>query len=58
MGYSLNHDLGTEGVVKALKMAIKTSHSTKGVIHHSDRGLQYASGIYQETLSKAGMPPQ
>lgn len=57
LGHKLSHTLATEEVVKALKMAIGNCESTKGIVHHSDRGLQYASSIYQEVLSKAEMLP-
>ena len=57
MGYKLSHSLATEEVVRALEMAIKNCKSTNGIVHHSDRGLQYASAIYQDALSKAGMLP-
>ena len=57
MGYNLSHTLAAEEVVKALKMAIRHCKSTNGIVHHSDRGLQYASSLYQEVLSKAGMLP-
>lgn len=57
MGYKLSHTLASDEVVKALEMAIQSCGSTNGIVHHSDRGLQYASSIYQEALSKAGMLP-
>jgi transposase InsO family protein len=57
MGYKLSHTLATEEVVKALKMAIQHCESTNGIVHHSDRGLQYASANYQDALSEAGMLP-
>lgn len=53
MGYELSDDMGTEHVVKALQMAIKTRKTKWPLIHHSDRGLQYCSSLYQQTL-KAG----
>lgn len=50
VGYKLSNDMCAENVVKALKMAVKQRKSTKPLIHHSDRGLQYASSIYQNEL--------
>lgn len=50
MGYELSDDMGTEHVVKALEMAIKTRKTDWPLIHHSDRGLQYCSSLYQKTL--------
>lgn len=43
-GWSLLSDsLSIEGAIDALKMAIKQCKQTKGIIHHSDRGIQYCS---------------
>lgn len=50
VGHQLSDDMSAESVVKALKMAIKQRKSDKPLIHHSDRGMQYASAIYQKEL--------
>lgn len=50
MGYHLSDDLGAENTVKALRMAVKNRISNKSLIHHSDRGLQYCSAVYQKEL--------
>ncbi len=50
MGYKLSDDMSSENVVKALEMAIKKRQTNQPLIHHSDRGLQYCSSIYQATL--------
>ena len=53
VGYHLDRTLGVGASVKALQMAIKNrKYPKEQLIHHSDRGLQYCSTIYQETLSK------
>jgi transposase InsO family protein len=52
MGYHLSEDLKTDGVLRALKMAIKQRKYNHELIHHSDRGMQYCSQEYQEELSK------
>lgn len=52
MGYHLSNDLKTEGVVQALKMAIKNRTYKGELIHHSDRGIQYCSFEYQSLLKK------
>ena len=57
MGYKLSRDMGTENVVQALKQAIGNRINTKKLIHHSDRGLQYCSSLYQEVLSKNKILP-
>lgn len=41
VGYHLSNNLTHQGAIKALKMAIKHVPDPKGVIHHSDRGVQY-----------------
>lgn len=50
MGYHLSDDMCSENVVKALKMATYMSENTTGIIHHSDRGVQYCSSTYQKEL--------
>ena len=57
MGYNVSEDLGAESTVKALEVAIRNSQEPMNVIHHSDRGLQYASSLYQQKLKNAGMLP-
>ncbi|MCW4010055.1 MAG: IS3 family transposase [Candidatus Bathyarchaeota archaeon] len=57
MGYNVSKDLGAESTVKALDAAIGNKQRTVNTIHHSDRGLQYASLIYQEKLKESGMVP-
>jgi len=52
VGFHLHHDLSTDGVVKALKMAIRSRSSRLPLIHHSDRGLQYCSQQYQQIHHK------
>lgn len=50
MGHKLSHDMKAENVVKALELAIKNRVTKKPLIHHSDRGLQYCSAVYQTVL--------
>ncbi len=57
MGYKLSNNMSTENVVKALKMAIKRRRTNSPLIHHSDRGLQYAASIYQKELSSNQIIP-
>ncbi|MGS0743149.1 IS3 family transposase [Glaciimonas sp. GG7] len=47
MGHHLHPTLHTDGVAKALKMALKKRATDQQLIHHSDRGLQYCSAAYQ-----------
>ena len=57
MGHHLSDDMSSESVVKALKMAVKNKNTDRQTIHHSDRGLQYCSAVYQKELKKNNMLP-
>lgn len=57
VGYKLSDDMSAENVVKALKMAIKNRVASHDLIHHSDRGLQYCSSIYQKELKQNNIRP-
>lgn len=50
VGYHLNMDLSARGAVAAIKMALKEMTETEGLIHHSDRGIQYCCEEYVELL--------
>jgi transposase InsO family protein len=54
MGYHLSENLHAEQTVKALNMALselgKCSATSAELIHHSDRGVQYCSSSYVNTL--------
>lgn len=52
MGYQLSDDMSAKNVTKALQMAIKHRKTKQSLIHHSDRGLQYCSSVYQKELQK------
>jgi transposase InsO family protein len=51
VGYHLSANLGTQGCVKALKMALRQQSQDAALIHHSDRGCQYCSTEYVEQLN-------
>jgi putative transposase len=57
MGYHLSDDLSAESTVQALKMAIGNRISDLPLIHHSDRGLQYAAAVYQNELRQNNIWP-
>lgn len=57
MGYHLADDLAAENTVKALRMAVQARHTRRALIHHSDRGLQYAAAVYQRQLEHARITP-
>jgi transposase InsO family protein len=53
VGYDLSNSLSSQGVLRAMKMAIKSrAHLESDLIHHSDRGIQYCSNEYQALLLK------
>lgn len=54
VGFHLAPTLETTGPMKALRMALRSADSTKGLIHHSDQGVQYCSKEYVGTLKKQG----
>ena len=50
VGWSMSTDMTTPSVMGALQMAIQQRRPGKGLMHHSDRGVQYASQEYQQLL--------
>ena len=53
MGYQAHPTLEAEGSLEALKMALKNrSHRETRLIHHSDRGIQYACEKYVTLLKR------
>jgi putative transposase len=55
VGWAMRDHLRTELAAAALVMATQRQRPGPGLLHHSDRGSQYASGAYRELLAKAGM---
>lgn len=51
VGWSLSDRLTTALVSGALTMAIAQRRPSSGLLHHSDRGSQYASGSFRQLLS-------
>lgn len=57
-GYKLSSDMRAENVVQALHMAMKSiKDRATTLIHHSDRGSQYCSELYQSALQHYGISP-
>jgi putative transposase len=54
IGYGLSRNLDTQLTLSALRMAIDQRNPTPGCIHHSDRGVQYASKDYIKELEFYG----
>ena len=56
VGWALSNSLATELVSAALRQAVETRRPTcKHLLHHSDRGCQYTSDAYQQTLRTLGI---
>lgn len=55
IGLSMSHKLSQDLTAAALKDAVSRQKPPEGLIHHSDRGRQYASYVYQELLKRYGM---
>ena len=57
IGWHLAKDIDTRLTLAALNNAIAARRPGAGLIHHSDRGVQYASGEYVARLSEIGACP-
>jgi len=57
MGYELSHEMKSSDTVKALKQAVRQRNTDLPLIHHSDRGVQYCSGLYQQVLRESRISP-
>ena len=57
VGWALERTLATRLPLAALEQAIAERQPPPGLVHHSDRGVQYASGDYVRTLSKHHLIP-
>jgi putative transposase len=50
IGWELSNSLSAELALGALRLALKGRRCAPGLVHHSDRGVQYASGDYTNLL--------
>lgn len=57
VGWALDESLETSLVVTALRKAIAERQPGAGLVHHSDRGTQYASREYIALLEAYGIEP-
>jgi putative transposase len=55
VGWSLKDRLTADLALDALTMAWFRRRPASGLIHHSDRGVQYASQVFQDQLAEYGM---
>lgn len=54
IGWALERTLQDDLPLGALRMALESRHRSPGLVHHSDRGSQYASTDYTELLKAHG----
>lgn len=55
VGWSMADHMQTDLVTGALEMALARRQPGRGLLHHSDRGVQYASDGYQAMLERHGI---
>jgi len=57
VGWALDRYAGGSLALQALNMALAARTPVPGMVHHSDRGVQYACGDYIEVLKQRGIQP-
>src|SRR5579864_4695321 len=57
VGWALDRTLAVRLTIGALEQAIERRQPAPGLVHHSDRGVQYASEDYGVVLERHGMIP-
>ena len=57
VGWALDRTLAARLPIAALEQALAERHPPPGLVHHSDRGVQYASGEYVQILYRHHMIP-
>jgi len=55
IGWALSRSIDTTLTLIALERALQLRQPAPGVIHHSDRGVQYANDAYVARLEQAGL---
>ena len=55
VGWAMGSTLDTAVPLAALMMALRQRRPRRGLIHHSDRGVQYASADYRSALADHGL---
>jgi putative transposase len=55
VGWAMAEHLRAELALEALHMALGRQGAAEGLVHHSDRGVQYACGEYQKLLAARGL---
>jgi len=54
IGWALDRTMEDDLTLAALRMALEQRRPSPGLVHHSDRGSQYASGDYTDLLKAHG----
>ncbi len=57
VGWSMDSHMRTELVVSALEMAVWRRRPVAGLVHHSDRGVQYTAISFGKRLEEVGIVP-
>lgn len=57
VGWSMDDSMTTDLVEDAFAAAVLSRKPAPGLLHHSDRGVQYTSGRYRELLDRHGVEP-
>jgi putative transposase len=57
VGWAISHSLATSLVKEALQQALATRRPAAGLLHHSDRGCQYASSAFAALLHSVKIIP-
>jgi transposase InsO family protein len=55
VGWAMRATLESDVALSALRMALQTRRPTPGVLHHSDRGVQYTCTDYRAELARHGL---
>jgi putative transposase len=55
VGYDISDSLELAGGLRALKTALRHARPATGLVHHSDRGIQYCCNEYVNKLKKCGI---
>ena len=55
VGWAMGPSLDTALPLDALRMALNQRQPERGLVHHSDRGVQYASAAYRDALADHGL---
>ncbi len=55
VGWAMSETMPQELTIAALEMAITNRRPEPGLVHHSDRGSQFAARAYRRLLARHGM---